>query len=353
MNTNTDRTAPMLLALLGKDTCLRKVATTCGGEWAGPCPRCGGRDRFRVQPYAEPYPRWTCRQCCTWWSNAPGYLMWRDGLTYPAACAALGIIRDGDTQAAATYVSTPPNELRPPPERWQWAAGRVVDICQRALWSSPLGDAARTYLHRRGFTDDTIRSAGLGFHVGGYHNRWNLWGLAPQPGKQGVWMPHGILIPWRVDGALWKLSVRLPQGGYHTITGSANVLYNADRLTPGCTAVVVEGAFDALALEQTADDLCVSVACGTTGARHMRWITKLALCGDMLIALDNEDQRNAAVARAAAYWLDVLQPRAVRWRPFVKDCGAMLEQRMDLRAWVASGIAYAHMRRKEHCVVTS
>jgi DNA primase len=50
-----------LLALLGRDTRLRKVATTAGGEWAGPCPFCGGRDRFRAQPFLGV---WWCCQCC-------------------------------------------------------------------------------------------------------------------------------------------------------------------------------------------------------------------------------------------------------------------------------------------------
>lgn len=328
-----------LLELIARDTRLRKVANSCGGEWAGPCPQCGGRDRFRVQPQAQPQPRWICRQCCERWSNLPGYLMWRDGLSYGDACSALGVVRAGDDQPAAAPMPRPANDVHPPSERWRWAAGRVADICQRALWSSPLGDAARAYLHRRGFTDDTIRHAGLGLHVGGCYNRWELWGLAPQPAKHGVWVPHGILIPWRVDGAVWKLAVRLSQGGYQTVTGSANVLYNVDRLMPGCTAVLVEGVFDALAVEQAAGNLCVAVACGTTGARNMRSITKLALCDRILVALDNEDAQNVAVARAAAYWVDVLQPCAMRWKPYVKDCGAMLEQHMDLRAWVENGLA--------------
>ena len=28
----------------------KKAATTNGGEYAGPCPNCGGSDRFRVWP---------------------------------------------------------------------------------------------------------------------------------------------------------------------------------------------------------------------------------------------------------------------------------------------------------------
>ena len=45
---------------------LRRVATTSGGEWSGPCPGCGGTDRLRVWP-DHPCGRgiaW-CRRCRT------------------------------------------------------------------------------------------------------------------------------------------------------------------------------------------------------------------------------------------------------------------------------------------------
>ena len=49
-----------LLSLVGRDTRLKKQAGTRGGEYAGPCPFCGGRDRFRVQPEKG---LWWCRNC--------------------------------------------------------------------------------------------------------------------------------------------------------------------------------------------------------------------------------------------------------------------------------------------------
>ena len=39
---------------------LKRVASTGGGEFAGPCPFCGGHDRFRVQPANN---IWLCRYC--------------------------------------------------------------------------------------------------------------------------------------------------------------------------------------------------------------------------------------------------------------------------------------------------
>ena len=41
---------------------LRRVASTGGGE-LGPCPFCGGFDRFSVQPNHPEGGRWYCRQC--------------------------------------------------------------------------------------------------------------------------------------------------------------------------------------------------------------------------------------------------------------------------------------------------
>jgi len=44
-----------LVDLVGQTVTLRHIS---GDEWAGPCPKCGGRDRFHVTP------KWAfCRQC--------------------------------------------------------------------------------------------------------------------------------------------------------------------------------------------------------------------------------------------------------------------------------------------------
>ena len=98
--------------------------------------------------------------------------------------------------------------------------------------------------------------------------------------RAGVWLPHGIVIPWYVDGAIWKLTIRRPAGTpkYITVTGSANALYNVDTLEPGRMAVLLEGLFDVLVVDQSAGDPVASVASGNTCAWRMRWITQLALC---------------------------------------------------------------------------
>jgi hypothetical protein len=77
-----------LLDLIGTD--LKKVASTRGGEYAGACPFCGGKDRMRVQPEKG---QWWCRQCSPneHWQSAADYVMRRDNVTFKEAMARLGL----------------------------------------------------------------------------------------------------------------------------------------------------------------------------------------------------------------------------------------------------------------------
>lgn len=81
-----------LIALIGPDTALHKAAriTGRGVEYQGPCPFCGGTDRFRVQPDMG---LWWCRQCSEseHWSTAPDYVMRRDAVTFRDALKTLGL----------------------------------------------------------------------------------------------------------------------------------------------------------------------------------------------------------------------------------------------------------------------
>jgi hypothetical protein len=100
-----------LLALISRDTQLRKTSAHNGGEYSGPCPicRCGQRrpvrhDRFKVWPNAaggqDSMPgRWAClgrragRRGCDRGGDAIQYLRDRDNLTFQEACDRLGIRR--------------------------------------------------------------------------------------------------------------------------------------------------------------------------------------------------------------------------------------------------------------------
>jgi len=80
-----------LADLIGRDTPLIRIAGTRGGEWAGPCPFCGGQDRLHVQP-AYGGGRWFCRQCAPRGGDAIDYLCRRERLTFHEAVSRLAVL---------------------------------------------------------------------------------------------------------------------------------------------------------------------------------------------------------------------------------------------------------------------
>jgi DNA primase len=117
-----------LLDLLGRDTILRSMASTHGGEYAGPCPWCGGRDRFRVWPHAD-NPGYWCRQCGRK-GDGIQYLRNRYGLSYSEACQRLRVLPTSGNRARPTRpAQTPPLPL-PPSLMWQTQARTFTERCE-------------------------------------------------------------------------------------------------------------------------------------------------------------------------------------------------------------------------------
>jgi len=79
----------MILNLVQKHTTLQKKSTT-KDEWCGPCPVCGGRDRFVVWPSEGETGRFLCRKCGKS-GDAAGFLMWVNHSSRAEACAELNL----------------------------------------------------------------------------------------------------------------------------------------------------------------------------------------------------------------------------------------------------------------------
>jgi hypothetical protein len=243
----------------------------------------------------------------------------------------------GQRYTAIQAAPAAPELCDAPDEAWQAAAGAFV------RWARmDMGGGACDYLNNRGLTDETIIGAQLGHNPAGRWSERAKWGLGPdEDGHTRMWLPAGIVIPWYAGGALWKLTIRREtvkqdQERYKTISGSANALYNADALQPGTPAMLVEGVFDALAVQQTAGDLVAPVASGTSGARRVRWLSRLALASEVLVSLDADGPGD----EASGYWCGVLD-NARRHRPYYADPSQMLQDEQDVRDWVLSGLIAA------------
>ena len=112
---------------------LRRV----GGEWHGPCPACGGDDRFRLMPSGMVF----CRQCCP---SAD------DKDAYRAILRAAGFDRPTDPKwsplrSPAAPTGSPKRKAEPRPSR---TACQAAGILARAVFADD--SPASRYLARRG-----------------------------------------------------------------------------------------------------------------------------------------------------------------------------------------------------------
>ena len=98
-----------LLEIIGTDTELKRTSGTHGGEYHGPCPFCGGKDRFWAQPAFGENGRWKCRQCDKG-GDAYDYVMEKRGLGFREAKSVVdGVPIDDGTQRKVDMDRVPEN----------------------------------------------------------------------------------------------------------------------------------------------------------------------------------------------------------------------------------------------------
>lgn len=335
-----------LVALIERDTHLKKAAGTNGGEWAGPCPVCGGEDRFRVWPTPTDNgnPSFWCRSCNIS-GDAITYLMKVRGQTFKGAVESLHVNRDNYTLPKRRSAPRPALNIgdvdmnRPCFEpAWQLAADNFITRCFNRLQDEPSGQPGRDYLASRCMTLPMAVVYELGYND---HAHEEIWGSAK------VWLPRGIIIPWRVDGQYWNVRVRRMnedmqpgQQKYISATGNANALLGADDLRPGRPAILCEGEFNRHWLDWIARQQRINVAVvatgSRTGARVLRWVTRLALSSKVLLCLDGDE----ASKKDIDWWCQALgsiaQPAAVGGDADIND---QVLAGVDVGGWLRSAVA--------------
>jgi DNA primase len=326
-----------LLDLIQRQVSLKKIGRKDGGEYAGPCPFCGGKDRFRVWPAKANGGRWWCRQEAQG-GDAIAYIMRLDGCTFAEALTKLGLSQDrprsytyrsADRPRAATTIPSEPAWDALHSEAWQHAAMSFIIAATEELYTPPAAHAL-DYLYTRGFNDDTLTQYFIGYNRTERRTKW---------GPKEVYVPAGIVIPWLYYGDIWRVNIRRLDGKtpkYLQAGGGANGLYNAQAIRSNLPVVMVEGEFDCISIAQAAGDLVTPVATGSTsGSRLPRWLALLSVAPRHLVAFDTDAPGNAA----STYWLDVL-PGSVRLLPAEHDPNDMLtKQGPDaIRQWLATAI---------------
>lgn len=214
-----------------------------------PCPRCGGTDRFYqiVAPRNGYNPFWLCSQC--------KYTEGATAFTGGPVPVITGLAPDEIAQAHKGYEGA---------ALW----------CAANLYTSQ-GVAALAYLHARGFTDETIKAAGLGYHPGDILSSsaaLALWhtgdndayegmrtgGLTGPQGKIKPLLKNALTIPYTSNGitsmlrtrALDNSSRKYASPAVPLYAGATPVLYGADILAESDMVILTEGEFKALAVTQ-------------------------------------------------------------------------------------------------------
>jgi hypothetical protein len=335
-----------LLTLASAQTNLRRVAASGGGEWAGACPFCGGNDRFRVQPYARPEPRWLCRHCTDGkWQDAIAFgQRLYPHLSFREVCERLAGGRLTLRPAGPRPQPVIQPAYAPPPPEWQQQARLVIERAQETLWGRA-GAAAHRYLNRRGLNDSTLQ----------------IWKLGYSTGFQvgGMLIPRGVLIPCITGGQVWYLKIallpgqpiRCPRCGapaaarqpcpgcglvskYRGVSGNRTAaIFGGDQLRGAVEALFVEGEFDALIAWQA---LATELPVCTVGSASNR--LDLATWGAYLLTLEHlyAVYDPDAAGESGRRWLAGLSERTrpLRLPAGVKDINDLFLQGSDLAAWL-------------------
>jgi len=258
---------------------------------------------------------------------------------------------------------------------WQRAAALEVRRCQAWLQHTP---AVLDWLHTaRGIDDATIEVLGLG-----YNPDWRKTECSVQD-EQGVvrrvWLAPGLLIPWWLDGQVQAIKVRrvvgslasalgvpdaqqqvwqqgrwqplldqhgqgLPAPKYVQLAGGSRAgLYGGERLSAGCTAVLVEGELDVAVLLSSGDQRVVPVTLGSASGRLSQLAAdmraRLMACAQVVVATDSDE-----VGERAAQAL-LAELGALGWRQTLhgaKDVSEFaVEQAGDVRAWLSECVLHS------------
>ena len=326
-----------------------EIKSKGNGEYCGPCPTCGGRDRFLVwpeHPSGATGGRFLCRGCGVQ-GDAVEFLRTFRGMSYREACKALRIEpsrRNGpplERHTAKEWIPAPENL---PSAVWMEHAARFVTACVPGIESGP----GFEYLQSRGLTVETARKLSIGWNPADRYGRRADWGLDeevnPETGRfRKVWLPRGLVLPIRrkagvtallIRRADWKPKDDLPK--YWQVKGSGNGCYVAGR--PGLPVVLVESLLDAVLVWQEARDVAAAVALTGASKRPDAGTTAFLRAAPLILwSLDFDE----AGTKAWAWWREHF-PGVKAWPCAVgKDPGDMLKVGVSIRLWVEAGIAEA------------
>ena len=317
----------------------------------GPCPFCGGRDRFQVKQ-SDAGQLWVCRHCQPTYGDAVSFLM-RGGATFCDVLAKYGGYEQGAAVGGYRGMFDKPKPLtapahlaergaaeqvmataEPPCDDWQavaWqAVGRCADNLQREYEQ---GTAVAKYLLGRGITAELAHTFGLGFNP-----HW----VGTAVGK----LAPGITIPCWDDSGLWYVKVRLTKQAAEQVGakylllagGNSHAMFNASAVATAKTVLIVEGEFDAIVGHAHAPQGTAVVSFGSASMTLETSPTwgNLLVTRKVYASLDNDGAGQGAMAK----WLQWPFITAASTLPAGKDLSELwqLQGGAAVAQWLKQGV---------------
>jgi DNA primase len=355
--------------------------------WEGPCPKCGGNDRFIVWletnifkcrscdfkgdliSYLREVEDYSCREAFI----AVGRDCGRSECSYYEKCKGITAPRKRKSKTVAPLAQPPqgdwqPREAESPAETWRRkAAGFVLWAHEQLLLDQSMLD----YLAGRGLPLDAVKRYRLGWNPGEIRHgepgplfkKRKAWGLDNKINDGGkevtvLAIQRGIIIPSFAGEAIYRIRIRRPDqdlqapvpdgkkkpAKYLFLEGSGKGL--VIRNPRSKAFVIVESDLDDLLIDYLAGDIICSVpltSCGIRPDADSAPIFEQAVC--ILNALDYETRPNRQTGNLEspggqnAIWWQKHFPVSERWPPPLgKDPGEAWQQGVDLRRWIIDGL---------------
>ena len=346
---------------------VKQVATTKGGEYAGPCPHCGGSDRFRVWPAERGGEgSYWCRGC-----EKSGDLVqfFKDfcGYSYSEAFKAAGRSTSSTfskhTKTAPipqpvsnpTYATSPTvklKEYQAPPAIWQEKANKLVTVAHENLLQSP---KIINYLNSRGINIQAIKQFQLGFLPGEKENCCmyrprKSWGLPKIINKKTgrdkmLWIPRGIIIPCFKNNKIYRIRIRRPKADlktkndikYYIFPGSgmdAMFIPSPEKIFSKFFTIV-EAELDAMLIASHAGFITSVVSLGAAQIKPGKELCNiLKNATQIFLALDQDH----AGQQANSWWQENFTNATILKIPIGKDPGEAYQQNLNIYDWIKQAL---------------
>lgn len=277
-----------LLTYAQERVTLKKVA----GEYKGPCPVCGGTDRFAI---FNDLSGWLCRKC----TPKPGESIATGGY-FDLIARVEGI---DVTEAMRRYGDRQPPKAQGAPKQPERATATGAGDWQTEMWqlkarsyvaeseTKLAGSEGVQYLSARGITEETARAWRFGFDPS-YPITWE--------GKECTKRGPAIIMPWLAkDGKmLTAVKARLIHETDKALKarnrrGGAQMLIGAHLMSGRRTLIACEGELNATSIWQVACENCDVLSFGHEGNyKHLGAV--LPLFESILVWVDRVDVATAA-----------------------------------------------------------